>query len=396
MENNTLCNRQYIDAKLVKPSKYLNTDIDDEYYQLLRDNVIQHNKVLEPVYVTNGLTAVSGNHRIHICNELGIQLPIEYIGDLSPEQEEFFVLSHDLKRPLKPSERFRLYEAIRRHYNITPGKRTDLVANGKEYRATVDKLVGNGKFISRYKFIAENVVAAYNGDTDKAKKYLKDIDADTVSVCGAEKFIREKVKKIVNKKVLPEKVEVITDWVKLFNKDSRLMTIAETGEVDTIVTSPPYGFGRINYDNGTEEVGQEMDVNAFTEAMKPFFAACMKVLKKGGSLWVVISDCVREGQYMNVPEHFLLMMLSMGWLINDKIIWNKIDPQPTSQFNRAICSHECIFHFTNSKDLVYNRNWRDVIPDETITTFNQTESQYPLRSLADKVERTRRRQVLKR
>ena len=39
MENNTLCNRQYIDAALVKPSKFLNTEIDEEYYKILRDNV---------------------------------------------------------------------------------------------------------------------------------------------------------------------------------------------------------------------------------------------------------------------------------------------------------------------------------------------------------------------
>ena len=190
MENNTLCNRQYIDAALVKPSKFLNTEIDEEYYKILRDNVRQHNKVLEPVYVTSGLVAVSGMHRIHLCKELNIPLPIETIGEVSPEQEELLVLSHDLKRPLKHSERFRLYEALRKRHNITPGKRTDLVEKGKEYRAVVDKLVGNDKYISRYKFIKENVVAAFNNDEAKAAKYLKDIDADTVSVSGAEKFIR--------------------------------------------------------------------------------------------------------------------------------------------------------------------------------------------------------------
>ncbi len=386
MVNNTLCTRQYIDATLIKPSKYLNTDIDEEYYQILRENVRQHNKVLEPVYVTNGLVAVSGMHRIHLCKELNIPLPIENIGEVSPEQEELLVLSHDLKRPLKHSERYRLYEAIRRHHNITPGKRTDLVANGKEYKAIVDKVVGNDKYISRYKFITENAVAAFNGDEAKAAKYLKEIDAETVSVCGAEKYIRAQVKKIVNKKVIPEKVEVITDWVKLLHKDSRLLTIEETGLVDAIVTSPHYGFGRIDYDNDEENVGCEKDVVSFTDAMNPFFKTCWNILKDDGSLWVVIGDCVRDGQYQNAPEHFLLMMLSMGWLVNDKIIWNKIAPQPTSEFNRTICSYEYIYHFTKSRDFVYNRNWINEIPDETITTLGHTETTYHLRSLVDKVK----------
>ncbi len=386
MENNTLCNRQYIDAALVKPSKFLNTEIDEEYYKILRDNVRQHNKVLEPVYVTSGLVAVSGMHRIHLCKELNIPLPIETIGEVSPEQEELLVLSHDLKRPLKHSERFRLYEALRKRHNITPGKRTDLVEKGKEYRAVVDKLVGNDKYISRYKFIKENVVAAFNNDEAKAAKYLKDIDADTVSVSGAEKFIRDRVKKIVNKNVIPETVEVITDWVKLNNKDSRHMTVDETGLVDAIVTSPHYGFARINYDNEKEKVGHEKNACSYTDAMKPFFEASWNVLKPNGSLWVIIGDCVRDGQYQNAPENFLLMMLAMGWLINDKIIWQKVDPNPTTAFDRTICSYEYIYHFTKNKEFVYNRSWLNEIPDETITTFNHTESQYPLRSLADKVK----------
>ena len=120
--------------------------------------------------------------------------------------------------------------------------------------------------------------------------------------------------------------------------------------------------------------------------MKPFFEASWNVLKPDGSLWVIIGDCVRDGQYQNAPEYFLLMMLDMGWLINDKIIWQKIDPNPTTAFDRTICSYEYIYHFTKNKEFVYNRNWLNEIPDETITTFNHTESQYPLRSLAGKVK----------
>ena len=62
MENNTLCHRQYIDAALLKPSKYVSTDIDNEFYEMLREN-IRHNKVLKPVIATRGLV-ISGCYTI--------------------------------------------------------------------------------------------------------------------------------------------------------------------------------------------------------------------------------------------------------------------------------------------------------------------------------------------
>jgi len=385
MENNTLCHRQYIDAALLKPSKYVSTDIDNEFYEMLREN-IRHNKVLKPVIATRGLVIRDGYARTKVCMELAIPVPIEYCEDASDADEEYLRLSHNLTKPMKHFERYRAYQAIRTRFKITKCTRTDLMDNVAEYKTMIDTLGGNGKYFSRLNYIEKTAPLVFGNDEKKIAAYKKKIDDGELKISGAEKYLKEKVKQIENKKAIPEKVEVITDWVKLFQKDSRLMTIAETGLVDAIVTSPHYGFGRIDYDNAAERVGQERDVDSFTEAMKPFFKASWNVLKPDGSLWVVIGDCVREGEYQNAPENFLLMMLAMGWIINDKIIWQKTDPQPTSPFNRTICSYEYIYHFTKNKEFVYNRDWLDEIPDETITTYNHAESAYQLKSLASKVK----------
>lgn len=367
-------------------SKFTTKTRDSDFQKLLDYNIIELD-VRECVYATRKGVVISGWSRVLSCRKQGKKVPVLYYENelLTDDQEEFLVISHNIKRNLTQSEQVQMRKVLRKNYGISQGGRTDLNPAGQEFRA-LTKQICSSTYAAKQDYIDKHALAAYNGNAEKVSHLWEKLDTGKVKLNNVFNDIKAKIGKKLNDAVLPDDIDLVTETITLINKDSKLLTRSDTGKVNLIICSPAYACGMYDYDNGNDEFGQELDISSYLNNARDFFTVCYSILEDDGSLFVVISDCVRNGEYKIVPEQFLFMMLTIGWKINDKLIWNKISTQSTSKLNRTVCGHEYLYHFVKSDNFYYNQNWANELPDIQIKTIDDSLTEIPLRSLADKVK----------
>ena len=121
--------------------------------------------------------------------------------------------------------------------------------------------------------------------------------------------------------------------------------------VDTIVTSPPYYQQR---DYGSKlQIGQEISPAAYVERMAELFSELKRVVKPGGSAWMVIGDKYVDGELMGMPWRVCLALKDVGWVLRSDCIWHKPNAMPSSVKTRPTTDHEYIFFFSNSRKKYY-------------------------------------------
>jgi DNA modification methylase len=121
--------------------------------------------------------------------------------------------------------------------------------------------------------------------------------------------------------------------------------------VDQVVTSPPY-FRLRNY-NHTEQLGIEQNVDHWVDGLLAVLDEVARVLVPSGTLWLNLGDTYanhsRQGaarkSLLLGPERVALAMTQRGWLLRNKIVWNKTNHLPTSVGDRLACGYEVIYVF---------------------------------------------------
>lgn len=139
------------------------------------------------------------------------------------------------------------------------------------------------------------------------------------------------------------------------------------------------------------ELGQEPTVDLFINHLIQIFDECKRVLKKGGSCWVVISDTYsgsgtgqkstgKHGYDPNVfqqatkpfdqsipktslcmvPERFAIKMINNGWLLRNKIIWKKPSAMPQSAKTRFTNDWEYVYFFTKNADYFFKTQYEPI------------------------------------
>lgn len=150
--------------------------------------------------------------------------------------------------------------------------------------------------------------------------------------------------------------------------------------INCIVTSPPY-YGLRNY-NVNGQIGLEDSPEKFIKNLVGVFMECHRVLKKDGTMWVVIGDSYagsgrgigsvnkkgvqpkasftgnflkpyrfngyKNKDLMGVPWMMAFALREHGWYLRQDIIWHKPNPMPESVRDRCTKSHEYIFMFSKS------------------------------------------------
>jgi DNA modification methylase len=130
------------------------------------------------------------------------------------------------------------------------------------------------------------------------------------------------------------------------------------------------------YQLDSNQLGQESSVEEYVNNLKKHYTEVYRVLKNDGSLFVNINDCCKNGEYQLVPQRFVLMMASIGFILNDEFQWLKQNPRPTGG-KRSVRRHEPIFHFVKSKNFYYDDSWLDGVNDETNTFSYGTNNLFP-------------------
>ncbi|SHH31178.1 DNA modification methylase [Jatrophihabitans endophyticus] len=119
--------------------------------------------------------------------------------------------------------------------------------------------------------------------------------------------------------------------------------------VDMVLTSPPY-LGLRDY-KIAGQLGQERHVDSWVEPLRAVAQEAARVLVPTGTLWLNVGDSysihteqgAERKSLLLGPERLVLALTADGWLLRNKIIWQKPNPMPTSVRDRLACTWEYIY-----------------------------------------------------
>lgn len=131
--------------------------------------------------------------------------------------------------------------------------------------------------------------------------------------------------------------------------DSREQMRQFQGQVDLIVTSPPYADARHKH---YDSVHPDDFKDWFMEFHQSFFDA----LKPEGSLVLNIKDKVVDGVRHRFVWHTVEALCKNGWFAIDDYLWHKTNPMPGFWPTRLRDGWEYCFHFAKSKRPYFNPN----------------------------------------
>jgi len=122
--------------------------------------------------------------------------------------------------------------------------------------------------------------------------------------------------------------------------------------IDTVVTSPPYWRQRDYADE--RQVGREETPDEYVERLTALGRELRRVVRRTGSLWLVLGDKYLRGGLVGLPWRVALAWVEEGWLLRSDIIWHKPNAMPSSTTNRPTTDHEYVFFFARSSDYYYD------------------------------------------
>ena len=183
-------------------------------------------------------------------------------------------------------------------------------------------------------------------------------------------------------------------WLKLLcgNALTELKKLPDES-VNMCVTSPPYWKQR---DYGViGQIGQEDTIEEYIQNLVCIFAEVKRILKKDGTLWLVIGDCyngshkgsgffktdwqqskqntnvgsiylhgkkhisikvegLKSKDLIIIPARVAIALQKNGWWIRNDIIWYKPNTMTESVKDRCTNSHEYVWLCTKSKYYYYD------------------------------------------
>jgi len=326
-----------------------------ENYQAIKENIKEMGIITPLIVNSNNMVIVSGNLRHAICIELGIPLIPVYFVDLQDDLQ-LVSLSSNLHREKTAMEKYREMKLYKTLFGIRKGHRTDLNPELQKLKEERDVFLSSISRDTRDKLtsIANTYDEIYGNSSVELEKVFSKIDSGVITLNKAH----TKAKHLKVKSKCKQEVsggDYVSATSIIYNKSSEELSELEDGTIGVICSSPPYWAMKM-YQLDSNQLGQEATVEEYINNLKKHYLEAYRVLKNDGSVWVNINDCCKDGEYQLVPQRFVLMMKSIGFILNDEFQWLKQNPRPTGG-KRSIRRHEPIFHFVKSKDFYYNEEW---------------------------------------
>jgi len=185
--------------------------------------------------------------------------------------------------------------------------------------------------------------------------------------------------------------------------------------INLIITSPPY-FGCRVY--GNETLGREENPIDYINNLLKYTIEFKRILHKEGSFYLNIGDIYfgtkgfsrnkgnyarktdkhyfehkivkPDGKYLQykqllmLPERIAIGMQEQGWILRNKIIWEKPNPVPSYSPDRRYPVYEHIFHFVKSRKYFFDlgiakklSNHRDIYRNG-IEPFKEHQASFPV------------------
>lgn len=334
-----------------------------ENYQAIKENIKEMGIITPLIVNSNNMVIVSGNLRHSISIELGFPLIPAYFVDIQDDLQ-LVSLSSNIHRVKSSIEKYREMKLYKTLFGIRRGDRTDLNAELQKLKEERDIVLSSMSRDTRDKLNSIGLICEelYPDDSTNLEKLLSDIDNGKSTLNKVYKKVKtlHKISKCKNDVKYGDYKEGL---VTIYNKSSETMEELQAESVNVSISSPPYWDMKL-YQLSSNQLGQERSVEEYINNLKKHYTEVFRVLKNDGSLFVNINDCCKDGEYQLVPQRFVLMMVSIGFILNDEFQWLKQNPRPTGG-KRSVRRHEPIFHFVKSKNFNYNEEWLKQSTDET-------------------------------
>ena len=326
-----------------------------ENYPAIRENIKEMGIITPLIVNSNNMIIVSGNLRHAICIELGIPLIPVYFVDIQDDLQ-LVSLSSNLHREKTTMEKYNEMKLYKTLFGIKKGQRTDLNPDLQKLKEERDIILSTMTKDTRNKLnsIASTYEEIYGNSSKELEKVFSNIDSGVLTLNKAyNKASHLKVKSKCTEKLIGG--DYVSASSTIYNKSSEILSELENGSISVVCSSPPYWVMKM-YQLDANQLGQEATVEEYINNLKKHYLEAYRVLKNDGSVWVNINDCCKDGEYQLVPQRFVLMMKSIGFILNDEFQWLKQNPRPTGG-KRSIRRHEPIFHFVKSNNFYYNEEW---------------------------------------
>jgi site-specific DNA-methyltransferase (adenine-specific) len=128
-----------------------------------------------------------------------------------------------------------------------------------------------------------------------------------------------------------------------------------TGQVDCVITSPPYYQLR---DYGVPgQLGLEDTVEDWVSALRAVCRELARVLKPTGALWLNLGDSFSrharfgtpaKGLFL-APERLIIALATDGWIVRNKVVWAKTNPMPHAVSDRLSLTWEPVYLLVRSR-----------------------------------------------
>lgn len=165
-----------------------------------------------------------------------------------------------------------------------------------------------------------------------------------------------------------------TDYGKLYN--GHVLDTLKQLPSDTVsccVTSPPYwkkrDYGQYDVEWGdgwVGELGRERDFNVYIFHLCDVFEEVKRVLRKDGTLFVNLGDTLSDGKIIapkslcNIPSRFSIEMQNRGWILRNRLVWEKPNSMPESVSDRFTIDYEDIFFFVKNTTYFFNQQFEEL------------------------------------
>jgi len=349
-------------------SIFWNIELDNLYrlpknYEMIRENISTMGIITPLIVDSKSNTIVSGNLRHKIALELGLPLIPVFFIDLGDDMK-MVSLSSNVQREKSSMEKYKEMMFYKSIFPSSKGQRNDLYPALKELKEERDiALSGISKDTqNKLNTIGLMCMDLFPDEPTKLEGFFNDIDSGKSSL----NKVYNKVKRLKIKSNCKSEVpggDYKEGGVTIYNKSSETMEELADESVNVSISSPVYWRMKL-YQLPSNQLGQESSVEEYINNLKKHYLEVFRVLKNDGSLFVNINDCCRNGEYQLVPQRFVLMMKSIGFMLNDEFQWLKQNPRPTGG-KRSVRRHEPIYHFVKSKNFYYNEEWLKGCIDET-------------------------------
>jgi site-specific DNA-methyltransferase (adenine-specific) len=117
--------------------------------------------------------------------------------------------------------------------------------------------------------------------------------------------------------------------------------------VNCVITSPPYWKLVDNLVDG--QIGLQPTPEEYVaEVVNKVMAEAWRILKPDGTAWLNIGDTHIDKNLALIPDRIAIALKQYGWIIRQKIIWEKPDKCPEFAPGRPTTSHEYILFMSKN------------------------------------------------